>query len=432
MSRRTADERAPELGPEELPQSQPAAAGEGGRAETLRVVRDPNFAPYFVGNLVSNSGTWFQTLAQSLLVFRLTHSTFLLGVVNFAQFAGVFLLAPWAGSAADRFDRRRLLIVTQLAASALTALLALLAWIGAVNAAIVIGIVLLIGLTVAFGTPAMQALVASLVPRERLGAAVALNSVTFNVARAVGPALGALVVATLGIPVAFALNACSYLVLVAALGRVRARTAQIVSTERPRLRDSIATVRRSARLAILLAIVAVAGVSVDPVTTLSPAYATRIFGTSDTLAGYLIGAFGAGAVTAAFTIAGRGRSRRRVALTLALLGGGLVGFAVSPSPAVAFAVLVVAGFGYLGTNTAATTVIHLETSDAERGRMMALWSIAFIGSRPLASLVDGALASAFGVRAATLVLSAPALLAAAGMLARARRIERRSEHPPSG
>ncbi|HMC80528.1 MAG TPA: MFS transporter, partial [Acidimicrobiia bacterium] len=124
----------------------------------LRVLRVRNFWPYFAGNLCSNCGTWFQNIAQAILVYRLTHSTFLVGVVNFALFVGVFVLAPWAGSAADRFDRRRMVVVTQIVATSVTALLAGLQSTGRATTPVVIGLALLLGLTVAFAIPAIQAM----------------------------------------------------------------------------------------------------------------------------------------------------------------------------------------------------------------------------------------------------------------------------------
>jgi MFS family permease len=397
---------------------------EDGRTGAFGLLADRNFGPFFFGNLLSNCGTWFQTLAQSLLVYRLTGSTVMLGVVNFAQFAGVFVLAPWAGSAADRFDRRRLLVATQLAATAVTGLLALLAALDLATAAVVIGLALLLGVTTAFASPAMLALVPALVARERLGAAVALNSVTFNFARAIGPILGAVVVSALGIAAAFALNSLSYLALVAALAVIRPRPIEVEPKRRARLRDSLRTVRRTPRLMILFGIVAVVGVSVDPVTTLSPVFATEVFGRADTLAGFLIGAFGAGAVVGAFTIASRAEGGPgRMAITLGLLGLGLAAFALAPTPGAASAALFVAGLGFLSSNAAATTRLQLSIDEAERGRMMALWSIAFLGVRPLASLVDGALASLIGVRGAALVFSLPALGAAVAVLVTRRRFE---------
>src|SRR5262249_22234937 len=163
--------------------------------------------------LVSSCGTWFQILAQSILVYRLTGSAFLLGVVNFAQFFGTLVLAPWAGGAADRFDRRRLLAATQLVAAAVSGTLALLAHDGAATEAAVIPLALLLGVTTAFAMPALQALVPALVPVDDLPSAVALNSATFNLARAIGPATAAVAIRAFGIPTAFALDCLSFVPL---------------------------------------------------------------------------------------------------------------------------------------------------------------------------------------------------------------------------
>ena len=147
-----------------------------------RVLSNRNFWPYFVGNLASNSGTWFQNIAQVLLVYRLTGSPFLVGVVNFSQFAAVLFLAPFAGPAADRFDRRRLVIAMQTSAAVLAASLAAMVALGDPSPFAVIGIALALGVTTAFSTPALHAIVPSLVSRAELPAANALNAVTFNLA----------------------------------------------------------------------------------------------------------------------------------------------------------------------------------------------------------------------------------------------------------
>jgi MFS family permease len=401
-----------------------AADGEVPPATGLAVLADRNFWPYFAGNLLSNCGTWFQNLAQALLVFRLTGSTLLVGVVNFAQFVGTFALAPWAGAAADRFDRRRLLLVTQLLATTVTGVLAALAAAGDVGAAVVIGLALLLGVTTAFSTPAMLALVPLLVPDHELAGAVALNSVSFNLARAVGPLLGAAVVAQLGIAPAFALNALSYLALVVALVVVHPRPQAPAPGRRPRLRDSIALVAADRRLVHAFVAVVALSATADVVNTLTPGFATEVFGRSDTVSGVLIGAFGLGAVTAAFFAGRAGAVERRLAVMLAVLGGGVVAFALSPGLWVALAALAVGGFGYLAANTTATTAIQLEVEDSQRGRVAALWSVAFLGVRPFASLVDGGLAQSAGLRAAGVVLALPAL-AGAALLAR----EVRRAHP---
>jgi MFS family permease len=378
-----------------------------GPAAALRLIGDRNFGPYFVGNASSASGTWFQNLAASLFVYRHTHSPFLLGVLQFTNFVPVLLLAPWAGSVADRFDRRRVVLLSQLAATSLSAVLAALAFAGLARVWVVMACGLGLGVVSAYSAPASQALISDLVTRADLQSAVALNSMTYNLARAVGPALAALSVRKLGIPASFAINAGSYLVLVAGVLVVRPAPQRRASRAETRLRESLRLVRGQPRLMAFLLIVTAVGFASDPVNTEAPAFA-HAFGHPDTDAGYLIGAFGAGAVAAAFLLAGRvAGSRRRMLATLLLLGIGIVGFSVTPWLEVALGFLAVAGFGYLASNTHASSRLQLEVAEHQRGRIMALWSVAFLGLRPFASLADGAIAGAFGVRAAGVVRAQP-------------------------
>jgi MFS family permease len=381
----------------------PPAGGAG-------VLRSRNFGPYFVGNAASASGTWFQNLAASILVYRLTHSPFLLGVLNFCQFVPVLVLAPWAGALADRVDRRRLLLVTQLAASALSGALAALAAVGDATQWVVIGFAGALGAVLALSQPAQMALVSSLVPREQVARAIAMNSATFNVARAVGPTAAAGIIAWKGIAVAFAVNAFSYLVLAAALLVVR--PAKQARASRARLRDAAGLLRRNPALLLFLLVVASVSAGSDPINTESPALA-HAFGRSSSWAGTIVGAFGVGAVVAAFVFGGRSTgSRRATAVTMGAMAAGLVAFAVSPWLPVGFVFLAAAGFGYLVSNTSATARLQLSVAEHERGRIMALWSIAFLGVRPVASIVDGAIADTAGVRVATVAMTAPVVVGA--------------------
>ncbi|MDX6442643.1 MAG: hypothetical protein QOE43_2372 [Gaiellaceae bacterium] len=392
-----------------MAEDEPPAVGPGA---ALRLIGHRNFLPYFIGNASSASGTWFQNLAASLFVYRHTHSPFLLGVLQFATFLPILVLAPWAGSAADRFDRRKLVLVAQLVATALGAALAGLAWAGLAPVWVVMLISLGLGVVSAFSAPASLALLADLVPRSHLQSAVALNSMTYNLARAVGPALAALSVRKLGIPASFAINSGSYLVLVLGVLLVQPAARQLASRGEAKLRESLRLVRAEPRLLAFLLIVTAVGFASDPVNTEAPAFA-HAFGRPDTDAGYLIGAFGAGAVSAAFLLAGRvAGSRRRMFATLVLLGAGVIGFSLSPWLPVAYVFLAVAGFGYLASNTSATSRLQLDVAEHQRGRIMALWSVAFLGLRPIASLTDGAIAGAFGVRPAGVVLALPALAGA--------------------
>ena len=239
---------------------------------------------------------------------------------------------------------------------------------------------------------------------------------TYNLARAIGPALAAVTVNTLGIPAAFAINSVSYLALVLGLLLVRARPQERIAREEARLLSSLRFVWERPRLLALLLVITAVGFASDPVNTEAPAFA-HAFGEVDTKAGYLIGIFGAGAVTAAFTVAGRvAGSRARMAATLGLLGGGIVALSVTPWLSLGYVFLFVAGFGYLASNTSATTRLQLGVAESQRGRIMALWGVAFLGLRPLASLLDGAIAGAFGVRAAGVCLAVPALVTAAVIL----------------
>lgn len=393
-----------------------------GPAAALRLIGDRNFGPYFVGNAASASGTWFQNLAAAILIFRVTHSAFLLGVLNFGNFVPVLVLAPWAGSAADRYDRRRLLLATQLVSAALSGALAALAWGGLARVWVVIVFALGLGTMSAFSTPASQALIANLVERDDLPSAVALNSMTFNLARAVGPALATVSVSTLGIPASFAINSASYLLLVAGVLVVRSTPRVAASRAGTSLRESVRLVRAQPELLALLLIVTVVGFGSDPVNTEAPAFA-HAFGRPDTEAGYVVGAFGAGAVVAAFLLAGRvAGSRRRMVGTLLLLGGGMVAFSLEDWLPLGFLLLAVAGFGYLASNTSATSRLQLAVEENQRGRIMALWGVAFLGFRPFASLLDGAVAGGFGVRTAGVVLAVPVLAGAVALMATNRRL----------
>jgi MFS family permease len=377
-----------------------------------RVMVRRNFLPFFLGNLLSNSGTWFQTIAQVLLVYRLTGSPFLVGVVNFSQFAAVIVLAPVTGAAADRFDRRRLVVFMQILAAALAALLAVLTAAQSATTGIVIGVALALGVTTAMTIPALQAIVPMLVNRSELSAAVALTAVTFNLARVLGPILGVAVIANFSIPTAFAVNSLSYLALVAGLLLVSPRENGRKTPASPRrFRASLRLVASDRELLTPLIVVGLVGIMSDPVNTLTPAFSTEVFGRPDTFTGFLVGAFGAGAVTAAFVVTGRAHpSYRLISTTLGVMSLGMVLFALSASEALGLLGLFVAGFGYVATVVAATSLLHLATDESHRGRIMSLWSLSFQGSRPIGSLVDGAVASLAGIRVAGLVMALPGLV----------------------
>lgn len=399
-------------GPETTPDTGPRTA--------LRLIASRRFGPYFVGNALSAMGMWFHNLAAAILLYRLTGSELLLGVLTVTQFAPILLLVSVAGNLADRVDRRTVIVISQLVATVLAIALSVLTWVDAAPVAVILLLSLGIGVAQAFVAPAGGALIAALVEPRDLASAVALNSMTYNLARAVGPALAAVVVTTLGIPEAFAVNAASYLALAVGVTIANPPRRAPRAGGPARMRDTLALIRREPKLGAYLVIVMIVGFASDPINTLAPAYA-HAFGRPDTDAGLIIGVFGAGAVTAAVVLSGRvAGSRRRLGVTVFALGAGVALFSVIQSLPAALAVLFVAGFAYLASNAGTTARLQLEVSEDQRGRIMALWSVAFLGLRPVASLLDGAIASLFGVRAAGVVLAIPAIAIGAALLAGAR------------
>src|SRR5262249_12421320 len=207
----------------------------------------------------------------------------------FAKYAAVAFLAPWTGSVADRFDRRRILITTQLAATGVTATLTVLVAAGAITPALLIVFAATLSVANAFWTPTMMAFVPSLVEPRHLSTALALNSVTFNVGRAVGPLLATVVINSVGPAWAFGVNACSYLAVVAGIFAGGSLTTPVRPARRPRLRESLRLVPADPRLAGLLAAIAAMNLATDPVITLGPAFITHAFHHRDALAGLLVG-----------------------------------------------------------------------------------------------------------------------------------------------
>jgi MFS family permease len=391
------------------------------------LLTDRTFAPFFWGNLASNCGLWFHNIAAAVVVFNLTGSALLVGAVSVMLFAATLVLGPYAGAVTDRVDRRVLMLSGQiLACAAATSLAAFTAAVGVdglPGAWPVLAATGIIGLGYAFSIPAMQALVPALVQPVDLDGAIALSSVTFNIARAVGPALAAATLVGAGAAWAFAINALSYLPLIIALLVIRPRQVDTSGRGDGSVREGFRYVRQTPAVALLLVATAGLGFGTDPVNTLTPPLAAELGG-GDGLVGVLVSAFGAGAVLATVIAARAGRRFGQIstgAAGLAILTAGIAGLAASPTAAIAVAALLIAGFGFLLGITGLTTALQRTVPEGLRGRVMALWSMAFLGSRPLAAVLDGAIADAVSVRVATLVAAGLSAAAAALVIARLRR-----------
>ncbi|HMG43754.1 MAG TPA: MFS transporter [Acidimicrobiales bacterium] len=384
------------------------------RGANLAALRHRPLAAFLAGNLVSNCGTWVQNIALSVFAYRRTGGdTFWVGVMGFSQFAAVGILAPWSGRAADRMDRRRLSSVAAGVSAALGGLLALLSGLDLASVPTAAVVALVAGVATAFATPAMKALVTGLVPADEVGRAMALESASYNLARVIGPLVGAAVVAGLGLTWAFALNALSFLGLVVGLRWARSPGPPRRAPTGPvTLASAVRLVRRQPILVAAFAVVAGVSMASDAVTTLGPELCTDVLGRSDAFAGALVGAFGFGAVSVVLATSPSLRTTpARLAARCLLMALGLAGLATLSGTVAVLVALAVAGGGFLAANTEASTSIQMGVGDDDRGRVSALWAVAFLGVRPVASLVLGATARLAGVRVAAAVAIVPLALA---------------------
>lgn len=374
-----------------------------------RLLRDRSFARYFAGNLTSNVGTWFQDIAAAILVFELTGSATMVGGVAVAGYVTSLLFAPLGGQLADRFDRKRLLMLVNALQAVAAAVLAALVFVGWADAWIVLGISAAIGFGRAINTPTMHAILPSLVSERDLASATALQAITFNLARAIGPLLGALIATQFGAAAAFSVNSLSFLVFTILLVgvTVRDRKGAEVAGE-GRLLDGVRYVRGRHELVVLLIVATIVGMASDPVVTLGPSFAA-LYGQPEDYTGWFVTAFGAGAMLAApFIGAVRirlGRVRTAAVAFLVIVCGFMI-VALVPDPIVALAGAALSGFGYLIGSTDIMTAMQELLHDSVRGRVMAIWTMGFLGSRPIAALLDGTIADASSPRAAIAVMAA--------------------------
>jgi len=385
---------------------------------SFRLLADPTFGPFFAGKLLSTAGIWVHNIVAAILAYELSGSAFVVGMVSVAQFGPQLLFAPLSGALADRGDRRRQVILGRLIAAAGSGSLAIAIWVAGVDglpgAWVVVLAALIVGIGFVVGGPAMNALIPALVRPNELAAAVALNSIPFTVARAGGPAVGALIAATAGPASAFALAAATNVVFALMLLPLHIETRARANGADRRVRAGIAYLREDRAIWLLLVGVAAIGVGADPVITLTPSLSAG-FGAGSTLVGLFASSFGVGAGLA-FTVLGplrRGLGLSRLAtLGLGLLATGLLATALSPAPAFAVVALGVGGSGMTMSLTSLSTQLQQRLPDELRGRVMALWSVAFLGSRPIAAGVNGGLADmtspalAFGVVAVVVAIAA--------------------------
>lgn len=387
----------------------------------FRALRHRNFRLYFSGQLVSLVGTWMQQVAMGWLVYRLTGSVFLLGVVGFSSQIPILLFAPFGGVFSDRFNRHRLLILTQALAMLQAFALAALTLAHLVQVWHLIVMAALLGLINAVDAPARQSLVVFLVEkREDMANAIALNSLVMNATRLVGPAIAGWLVGWVGEGYCFLLNGLSYVAVLFALARIRVNIPhQEPHPIRRGLGEGLRYTVGHGPIRGLLMLVALLSVTVVPYIVLMPYYAREVFHGDARTLGLLMACSGAGALLGSLFLASRRAGaplQDHVAITAQFAAGALVVFSFSHWLWLSMLALVVMGFGVIATAAATNTLIQSYVEERFRGRVMSLFTMSFLGMAPIGSFIAGSVGHWVGVPA-TLLTGGLITLVLAGKLA---------------
>jgi MFS family permease len=395
---------------------------------TFRSLRVRNYRLFFFGQLVSVSGTWMQQVAQDWLVLRLSGRALPVGIATALQFLPVLLFGFWAGLAADRLDKRRLLVAAQSAMGLLALVLGVLTVTGAVRLWMVYLLAFVLGCGMAVDMPARQAFVVEMVGPDKLVNAVSLNSAMFNSARVVGPAAAGVLIAALGIAPAFFLNAVSYLAVIAALLLMDPSRLQR-ATPAPRgpgqVREGLRYVWATPVLRSTVLLVAVVGTLSLNTRVVLPLLARFTFDGDASLYGTLASVMAVGSVVGALGVARRARPTRRLQLGAAsAFGASALLAAAAPSVASELVVLCLLGGTSIAFLSTCNSTLQLSASGAMRGRVMALYGLVFLGTTPIGSLLVGWLAERYGPRSG-LVLAGVGAIAAAAVAAASDALRRR-------
>jgi MFS family permease len=394
------------------------------RAPLLRALRHRNYRLFFSGQSVSLVGTWITRIATLWLVYRLTGSALLLGIVGFCGQIPTLLLAPFSGVLVDRWNRHRILVATQVLSMLQSLALAVLALAGIITVTEILVLQVAQGIINAFDTPARQAFVIDMVEqREELPNAIALNSSMVTGSRIIGPTIGGILIAAFGEGWCFMMDAISYLAVIASLLAMRLAAD---SARRGRRTSAIEELREGVRyvsgfapartVLLLLALVSTMGM---PYMVLMPAVASGVLHGGPHTLGFLMTASGVGALAGAMYLAARPSVLglgRAIAIATATFGVGLAAFALSHTLWLSLALLPIAGGGFMVQTASTNTILQTIVDERLRGRVMAFYAMAFLGTAPIGSLVAGVVASRIGVQL-TILLGGLACVAGASWFA---------------
>ncbi len=397
------------------PEAQPARP-EQSSPNVFAALRHRNFQLYFSGQLISNAGTWMQVIAQGWLVYQLTHSELALGVVGFASAIPSLLATPWGGVVVDRVPKRALLILTQAAAMLLAFILAALAFTGLVQEWHIIVLAAALGLVNSFDSPGRQAFVVEMVGREDLPNAIALNSLMFNGARVIGPALGGLLLALFGAAWCFTINGISYIAVIWGLWAMELRPQGTkVTAESPwkLLMGGVQHASHQLELGGLILISLIFSVFAISYFPLLPAFVDVVLHQGAEAYGWLTAAFGTGAVVGALVIANRHRPGWRGSWMFwsnILFPIMLCAFAFNTWLPGSYALEFGLGAAFMIEYTMINTLLQTRVEDELRGRIMGLYTITFLGFAPFGNLALGALSSRISLSLAIALFAAASLV----------------------
>jgi MFS family permease len=382
-------------------------------------LRHRNYRLYFFGQLVSVMGTWMQTVAQSFLVLVLTHSGTALGLVTAVRFVPILLFGPAGGLFADRRNKRRIMYVTQALSGMLAAIFAILTGTHVIQMWSVYLLALSLGFVHIFDNPARQSFISEMVPSDDLANAVTLNSVSVNLARIFGAAVGGVLAAVLGLALCFTCNALSYgavLLSLAAMNGALLYPAKPVKKMPGQIRAGLRYVRETPELLIPLLMIALVGMLAWEFQVTLPLMASKVFGGGAGSYGVMASLMGVGAVAGGLISAARSRPKAR-SLCLAAIGWGvaITAAAVAPTLPLELIALVFVGYGSITFNSYAKTTLQLAADPTMRGRVMALWFLAWQGSTPIGGPLVGWIAQETDARWALVAGGIPTLIC--GLLA---------------
>jgi MFS family permease len=397
-----------------LKQIDPTSAAQPSRfAHAWRALRHRNFRLFFTGQSISLIGTWMTRVATGWLVYRLTGSALVLGLVSFAGQIPTFLLAPFAGVLVDRLNRRNLLVWTQVLAAVQSLGLAALTLAKVITIHEILALSIFQGLINAFDMPGRQSFLVQMVDdKQDLQNAIALNSSMVNLARLAGPALAGLIIAAVGEGYCYAIDGVSYLAVILSLLLMRVRVApskRATTSMLEQLKEGWSYVTGFRPIRTILTLFAVMSLMGMPFVVLMPIFASQVLHGGPHTLGYLMGASGVGALVSAISLTLRKSVRgltTMIQISAALFGAGLILFGLSRNLLVSLLLMLVVGFGMMQGLAASNTVIQTLVPEDKRGRVMSYYTVAFVGMAPFGSLLAGALAHRFGAPHAVMITGA--------------------------